>query len=187
MNLHLKFSGGLMLAVLVLCAGCDSEITGWEGIYELQSWTDNQSGCDSEGMSILEMQSDDHFYVKAENLLGQEFLNVAFCEGLDACTALAAGDTINLEYGLDQGGDQTGWIGSGYTLGGSTTCSGEVRHTRLVETAPSELHFEIRRTFVDNVPLDTEGFCDSDAALEMADAQGCEGIEQVTAMQVSDL
>jgi hypothetical protein len=175
------------LAIAVTLAGCSEELTALEGVYEIESWTQNDTGCDSDGASILADQTDDHFYLKAENLFGQEFLNLVLCEGLAACTVLAGEDTINLGFGLDSGSDGAGWTGSGYSLGGSDTCSGEIRDNRLEETAGGELRFEIRRTFVEGVPLDADGFCDSDAAIEMAESQGCEGLEVTTAVQVSDL
>jgi hypothetical protein len=156
-------------------------------VYEIQTWTENTTDCNSDGESILDMKTDDHFYVKAENLFGQEFLNIVLCEGLSACSAQAAEDTINLGFGLDSGSDGAGWTGSGYSLGGSDTCSGEIRDNRLSEAGAGLLRFEVRRTFVENVPLDSEGFCDSDAAIAMAAAQGCEGLEVTSALQVSDL
>lgn len=186
----------MRLPLLLICftaasasalAGCDSEFSALEGVYEIQSWTENTIDCASDGDDVIASKSDDHFYVKAENLFGQEFLNVVQCEGLAACSALAAEDTINLGFGLDSGSDGAGWTGSGYSLGGSESCSGEVRNNRLTETSAGVLRFEIRRTFVENVPLDSDEFCDSDAAIEMAAAQGCEGLEVTSAIQVSDL
>lgn len=176
----------LAVAALSLMA-CDGELSALEGVYEIQSWTENTTDCASDGESIIDTMSDDHFYVKAENLFGQEFLNVVHCEGLAACSAQAAEDTINLGFGLDSGSDGAGWTGSGYTLGGSESCSGEIRNNQLTESADGSLRFEIRRTFVEDVPLDSEGFCDSDAAIEMAASQGCEGLEVSSAIQVSDL
>ncbi len=176
----------ITLAALVFPA-CDSELSALEGVYEVQTWTENETSCASDGDSIIDMEVDDHLYVKAENLFGQEFLNVVTCEGLADCSAQAAEDTIHLGFGLDSGSDGNGWTGSGYTLGGSETCSGQIRNNRLSETSDGLLRFEIRRTFVEDVPLDSEGFCDSDAAIESATGQGCESIEVISAMQVSDL
>jgi hypothetical protein len=184
-SLRLFFVTSFALAIMV--SGCDDDLTALEGVYEIQTWTENTTGCDSDGDSILEERSDDHFYLKAENLFGQEFLNLVLCEGLDTCLTTAAEDTINLGFGLDSGSDGAGWTGSGYTLGGSDTCSGEVRNNSLVESEAGQLRFEIRRTFVEDVPLDSDGFCDSDAAIAAAESQGCEGLEVTTAMQVSDL
>lgn len=167
--------------------GCSEELSSLEGIYEIQSWSENTRGCDSDGESILAMQSDDHFYLKAENFFDQEFLNLVMCEGVEACAVLAADDTINLGFGLDSGSDSQGWTGAGYSLGGSESCSGEIRDNRLAETSSGELRFEIRRTFVAEVPLDSEGFCDSDVAIEMAASQGCEALEVTSAVQVRDL
>lgn len=174
-------------ALAMLAGGCDGDLTALEGVYEIQTWSVNEVGCDTDGDSVLEERTDDHFYLKAENLFGQEFLNLVLCEGLETCLVTAAEDTINLGFGLDSGSDGAGWTGSGYTLGGSDTCSGEVRSNSLIETTGGQLRFEIRRTFVEDVPLDGEGFCDSDAAIAAAESQGCEGIEVTTAMQVSDL
>lgn len=174
-------------ALALATSACDGDLSALEGVYQIQSWSENMTDCASDGDSIIDMKSDDHFYVKAENLFGQEFLNVVHCEGLAACSAQAAEDTIHLGFGLDSGSDGDGWVGSGYTLGGSESCNGEIRDNRLTETAEGLLRFEIRRTFVENVPLDSEGFCDSDAAKEMAASQGCEGLEVSSAMQVSDL
>ncbi len=179
----------LGLIVLLACAlpACDSELTALEGVYQIQSWSENTTDCTSDGDSIIDAKNDDHFYVKAESLFGQEFLNIVHCEGLAACSAQAAEDALNIGFGLDSGSDSAGWSGSGFSLGGSDTCSGEIRDNRLTETSDGLLRFEIRRTFVDNVPLDSEGFCDSDAAIAMAAPQGCEGLEVNIAMQVSDL
>jgi len=186
MRIH-TFSLGIVAAAALALSACDSELTALEGVYQIQSWTENTTDCASDGDSIIDTENDDHFYVKAENLFGQEFLNIVLCEGLAACSAQAAEDTINIGFGLDSGSDGGGWSGSGYTLGGSDSCSGEIRDNRLTETSAGLLRFEIRRTFVENVPLDSEGFCDSDAATDMAASQGCEGLEVTSAMQVSDL
>jgi hypothetical protein len=181
----------LSLGILALAAfatsACGEDLTALEGVYQIQTWTENTTDCASDGESIIDAKSEDHFYVKAENLFGQEFLNIVHCEGLAACSAQAAEDNINLGFGLDSGSDGAGWSGSGYSLGGSETCSGEIRANRLTETSAGILRFEIRRTFVVDVPLDSEGFCDSDAAIEIAAGQGCEGLEVNSAMQVSDL
>jgi hypothetical protein len=170
-----------------MAGGCSEDLTALEGVYQIQTWTENATGCDSDGDSVLADRTDDHFYLKAESYPGQEFLNLVLCEGLEACAATAAEDTINIGFGFESGSDSAGWRGSGYTLGGSDICSGEVRDTRLSETSAGQLRFEIRRTFVEGVPLDTDGFCDSDAAIAAAASQGCEALEVTTAMQVSDL
>jgi hypothetical protein len=179
---------GIAAALLLAPACGGGETTALEGIYEVQSWTLNEAGCEAEGASVLADQNETFFYLKTESFFGQEFVNLVFCASAEECSSLASDDsTINLGFGFEEGSDSSGWRGQGYTLGGSDTCSGEVRNNELTEVEEGSLRFRVERSFVEDVPLDGEGFCDEDAAIRQAESKGCESLEVVGASFVQGL
>jgi hypothetical protein len=97
------------LVLLAACGGGHSSLTALEGVYTINTWTQNSASCDAEGASIL--GSDTFLYIKTESLLGTRFVNVNPCPSVGECTTEANDKTtINLgNWGFDKGSDSAGW------------------------------------------------------------------------------
>lgn len=170
---------------LALVAGCGSDdpSTDLAGIFEVATWTANPDSCAEEGPPAFEATNYTHFFVRMDEILGQSFISVVPCVELEECRMNAAEtDTIFLGSGfiLDHGSDGDGWSGTSTYIGGGDTCAGTVETAVL--TGESEASVEIRNEIkeVADVPLDDEGFCDSDAAKEQAEDVPCTQLEVVT-------
>ena len=95
---------------LIGCGGGDGGGTSFEGIYRVDTWTDNTTGCAAEGPSVA-MMNDPLHYVKNENVFGSTFVNVKSCDDIATCTTEANdADTIHIgSFGFDEGSDSAGW------------------------------------------------------------------------------
>tara|TARA_R110002096_G_scaffold239101_1_gene430751 strand:+ start:121293 stop:121838 length:546 start_codon:yes stop_codon:yes gene_type:complete len=176
----------LLSIFAVFLFACDGGGTGAAGIYEIASWTENPDSCDSEGASVAENNSDTFLYVENAEFFGQEFVNVGMCPDLEACRSEASDDTINLGgFAFEDGSDSKGWSSTGYFIGGDT-CSGETYADTLLITDEG-VTIERRATDVDGVPKDSDGFCDGDAAVEMAKSLPCSRLEVLKAELQEDL
>jgi hypothetical protein len=166
---------------------CGDSGTAAEGIYQIASWTENVDSCDSEGASIAEDNSNTFLYVENAEFFGQEFINVATCPDLETCRSEAEDDTINLGgFAFESGSDSDGWTSSGYFLSGQDTCGGEVFEDRLLVTDDG-VTIERRAKIVEGIPLDSDGFCDGDAAEAMAKSLPCARLEVLQGTLQEDL
>lgn len=171
---------GLGLA-LAACGGGIS--TDLEGIYEIETWTSNTAGCETEGMSVLASQSQQRFYLRSESYFGADFLNVALCTTDTACATEAAAGGIEFDgWAFEDGSDGAGWRGT-FTDAGVVDgeCQGPVSDDVLRSPAAGTLRIESKfresRTFAP----DGEGFCDSDDAIAAASGEPCVRFDVVTA------
>jgi hypothetical protein len=181
------------LSVLaLLCAvACGDEKSALQGIYVIDTWTENPDSCASEGASILEDQSETHFLVKDVEFFGLDLLILSTCIDLATCQERAANDDeIFLGFGFDSGSDSNGWRGSGAIVGGPVDggdCSGEVSEFLLTDVGEDRVRMETEYIPVDGVPRDSEGFCSTDAAQEAAEGQPCERLEVLTGTRVEEI
>lgn len=176
----------LALTLALPLLGCAEDLTALEGVYTIESWTENETGCDAPGPSILETKAEKAIYLKAVNFLGAEFINVVKCPDLETCRNEAADDVIDLGgITFEKGSDSAGWSGLSDTLDGS--CTGDVFENLLLSADDGTLRVEQRGTAVENAPRDSDDFCDRDAAAELAAPLPCGRLEIFTAVQVEDL
>jgi len=178
------------LAASALAVGCGSDDgSALEAIYEVDTWTRNDTSCDTEGSDILSTQSNTTFYIRWENFLGTKFLNLKFCDSVADCETLAGDDsTINIgRYGFDQGSDGDGWS-SGYYAGFASgdTCDGDYIEATLTGDDTS-VRVEIRATPAGGFAPDADGFCDDEAGRQAAQGQPCGSLEVFAASRVADL
>ncbi len=126
-------------------------MTGLQGIYLIDTWTQNPDVCTAEGPSVLGSQT--ALYIKEETFPGLgSFVNVVDCTDLADCESMAGDeDTIHLGgWGFDQGGDESGWTNSSVSAFDSFTVDGqcEATGTDTVMTSPAEgsIRIEARTT-----------------------------------------
>lgn len=181
------------LFVLAICvataAGCgDDKLSELDGMYELDSWTDNPDSCDAEGPAALEEGNTSHFFVRNDEFFGQEFLAAVTCSDLQECRDMAA-ETDTLFLGgflFDEGSDSSGWTGKSGFLGGEN-CDGEVQVATLTGEPGTAVTIERRSYVVTDVALDSEGECDFDDAYAQAESQPCATLEVVRGTYLEDL
>lgn len=164
---------------------CSDDGSALQGIYQLDTWTESEMGCTTEGPSVLDTSGLTHLYIKEVDFFGQSFLFASLCVDLADCRERGTDDeTIDLganSYSFESGSDSSGWTGDGYIIGGSGgTCSGEVFSFRLSDEGDGVVRIENEITEVNDIPNDSEGFCDSDAAQEAAEGMPCARWEVLT-------
>jgi len=173
---------------LLIAAGCGGgSLTELEGVYTLDTWTQNTAAC-SEGGSVLDQMSDKALFIKEENFLGERFVNAVRCTDAADCQAKAAMDTIFLDgYAFESGSDDKGWTGQTVFASGIDTCEGQV--IDHVMTVPADGALRIESQTRNSLPFakDSEGFCNTDDARKAAEGQPCAELEVVTASFSTDL
>ena len=176
----------IAILALVMVVGCGDDSSELLGIYTLDSWTENDSGCGSEGPSVLEGSGMSHFYVKEISFFGQEFLNASLCPELPGCREDASdSELISLglfSYAFESGSDSKGWTGGGAIAGGGGggECSGEVFDYLMTDEGDGMVRIAVEVREVSGFPRDSDDFCDTDAAREAAEGQPCDRLEVLT-------
>jgi hypothetical protein len=175
---------------VALTAACGDDGSSFEAIYQVDAWTENAASCDDGGESVLESKSQTMFYVKLENFIGTEFLNVKFCDDQADCEMLAGDDeTIFIgEFGFETGNDN-GWT-AGYFSGfpdNDDVCQGNWVETTLAPNGEAGVIIEERRTPAGGFAPDSDGFCDDEPGKQAAQGQPCAELERLTATEISGL
>ena len=190
-NKSLPMVSILSAVLTMLACGCgDSGIeTKFEGIYQIDSWTENLDACDLEGPSIMETQSATMMFVRVDNFI-IDFLSAMTCLDLENCRQEAADDSFNLSaWAFDTGNDGSGWYGSGTSAysSGDGPCRGEVWQVILTSPEPDHILLAVETTQVEGFEKDADGFCDLDAAESLAQGQPCNSLEVIKASFVENL
>ncbi len=172
-------------------------MTAWEGIYDIDTWTNNATACDAEGDSILDTQGATALYVKVENFLGQKFVNVNTCSDVADCETMASdADTIHVgQWGFSDGSDGDGWSYNWYTafdnFDDDTKCDGTRHETLFTSPADGAVRLEARTSV--EVQFDKPDGVTNCFDLEDEDLEGpvgdpaCGRFEVVTATFNEDL
>ena len=173
-----------------LIAGCGS-MTELEGIYTIDSWTENTADCAAEGPSVLASRGDTGFYIREESFFGKDFVNAVRCTDMAECEMKASDSTINFDgWAFDSGSDGGGWKGAttfAGTGGANGQCTGTVDSYVMTSPASHAIRIESQRRNAREFPPDSDGFCDTDAAVRAADGEPCIGLEVVTGTFVKGL
>jgi hypothetical protein len=180
---------------LMACGGGSNEdssefeaaAASMEGIYQVQSYTRNDSACSPGGESIL--GGDGFAAAYTQKFLGITLLSVISCDSPQDCRdKLAAeqrgeGFQIDFLFSVELLGNDGELIGSSASTGfgdGSVCTDAELGDTVLT-LAGSELRLEQAITIADDFPVDGDGFCTTVAASEAAEGKSCSEMEVLTA------
>jgi hypothetical protein len=173
---------------LIGCGGGDGGGTSYEGIWRVDAWTNNNTGCDVEGPSVAATR-EPFFYTKNESFLGQSFVNVNGCDDIATCKEEANDkDTIHIgSFAFEEGSDGAGWTThSAFAFDVQGQCEGGVTDTKLTISTAT---FHIEGKHFEAVPFPAmtgEDKC-PDAKVEQAAAgQPCDGLEVVSATFMQD-
>jgi hypothetical protein len=173
----------LGLFLLIGCGGGSGGGTSFEGIFKVDTWTQNRMTCDAEGPSVATMH-EPLFYVKNENFLGQTFVNVNSCVDVATCKSEANDkDTIHIgSFGFEEGSDGSGWTThSAFAFEVQGSCDGSVTDTKMSITKTT-IRIEQRRVDALPFPPSTgEDECPEDKVEMAAQGQPCKELEVVTA------
>jgi hypothetical protein len=173
----------LVPLLLALAMGCGGKLSDLEGVYTIDTWTNNPAGCGAEGPSVLSTMPDKALFLKEANFLGEKFLNGVTCKDVADCQSKAKEDTIFLGSGwaFESGDDTSGWKGTTTFASGTDTCSGTVTDHVMTSPAKGTLRIESSSRMSKPFNKDSEGFCNTDDAKKAAEGQPCMTFEVVTA------
>lgn len=178
----------IWLLLLIGCGGGGGGGTSFEGIYKVDTWTENRMSCDAEGASTA-MNHEPLFYVKNESFLGASFVNVNGCVDLATCKTEANDkDTIHIgSFAFEEGSDGNGWTSrSAFAFDVQGQCEGGVTDTKLTIMKTG---FRIEQRHVEAVPFPPvagDDECPDAKVEEAAMGQPCDELEVVTASFMSD-
>jgi hypothetical protein len=166
--------------------GYDTELLG---IYTMTTWTENDAGCDAEGPSILETETNKAIFVEIGSFLGVSYMQAVKCVDTADCAMQADGETIFLDAFAfeNDGSDSGGWTGTTVAAGGIDMCSGSVSDYVMTGPTPDTLRIESRTRDARPFPKDSEGFCNTDDAKVAAEGQPCVRFEVITATFAQEL
>jgi hypothetical protein len=181
-----------VLGCAIACGACGGDSSSaLQGIYQASTWTSNELGCDAEGPSVLETQAETIFYVKEENFLGIEFLNVSFCSDLADCETMAADDdTIYVgRWGFEDGSDAGGWTTSWFEgfPDENDVCQGLFARAGMTGVEGESVRVEVRRSQTAPFPANEDGWCEDEDAEPAAEGMPCAELEVMTATWLAEL
>ena len=182
----MKISGSLAFLLLLGCG--DDGGTSLSGVYEINTWTENPDGCDTEGPSVLPHPfGTTHFYIKNESFFGQSFVNVVGCEGVADCQEQAMDLSIDLSFfgNLASGNDDDGWRNDDSSCGGGSTI--DYPELLMSEVSEGQIVLEAQIKSLDDPPRDSEGFLDCEAGYAQVASLPCERFEVIQGSLVEGL
>lgn len=184
------------LALLTLagaCGGGEEEEEGGltsnlRGIYSIDSWTDNQAGCDAEGASVLDMMSDKKLGIKLTNFFGVGLLVAVPCADPIDCAESADAGFFGIFGGaalFSEGSDAAGWFGDGSShVVTDGVCDGSYFTQRMEVIGDKRVKIETK-TFTSSFPAEgTAGNsddCPLESAKKAAEGQPCQTLTAMTA------
>jgi hypothetical protein len=168
----------LFCALAVGTFGCgddDPMNSPYEGVYQVDSHTENNDGCDAEGDAI---DDDDIFKLGMDEWFGTRFLAYYDCTSADECE-----DSISL-FGsfYERSGD--GWVGEGTSWSYfDGTCNVSLSEGKLNFDDGDSIRIE-RRRYSGELTVDNEDECDEDLIEEHRDDLVCDSLEVIIASPV---
>jgi hypothetical protein len=161
--------------------------TNLRGIYSIDSWTDNQAGCDAEGASVLETMSDKKLGVKMTEFFGVDILVAVPCADPTDCAESANAGFFGIFAGaalFGEGSDAAGWFGDGSSHSVTDgVCEGNYFTQRMEVIGDKSVKVETK-TFSTSFPAEgssADSECPLEAAKKAAEGQPCETLTVITA------
>ena len=157
----------------------------FEGMYTLDTITQNDGSCTAGGESLRDVIDDSHLVAKRCSLASSPCLALASCSGLDACRDLAntlvgnptAGDSLNYVFVANDGETVTGTaVYPGTSDGGVCRDGGIEQQTLMLDGAM--LTVELRGHLSD-YPVEN-GTCSLGAARQHGSASECTRLRVIT-------
>jgi len=160
-------------------------------IYELTSHTRNETSCDDDGESVIDMTEERYFAPEVESFFGFPVATVASCMSPDQCRERRAEDNDDFpEWSVLV--EEDSWISSRIPPFSDTpgdACSVLLQaSTMVVDDGGGMVRIETRQYLIDGLFVDKEGFCNTDQ-LDSGnfDQYPCQSIEVYVGTYVEDL
>jgi hypothetical protein len=183
-----------LLVVPLACGGDDEEpeetglTTDLRGIYTINTWTENQAGCDAEGASVLDMMSNKKLAIKLTEFFGVDLLIAAPCADPTDCAEKAEAGLFGGLFGgaalFDKGSDAAGWDGNGSShIINNGVCEGTYFTQRMEVTGDKRVKVETK-IFDTTFPAEGAGDaaeCPLESAKKAAEAVPCKTLAVITA------
>jgi hypothetical protein len=168
----------------------------FEGIYELTHYTENASGCDAEGASLLGTTADPWFVLVARTVLSTQTLELVSCADAADCGAKAEQIRNNGIYAIDYGATLSSEA-SADELGGFRADTGFQENGMCVERqyvdhvltrSEDVVRLESRTKALDDKPAE-DGFCVVRPSESRAEAETapCAAFDVIEGTKTSDL
>lgn len=165
--------------------------TALQGIYQISSWTENNSGCAAEGPSILADNTNKYLWLKLQNFF-VDFLAGVGCPDLTTCRKDAKEGFIPLfgSWIFSEGSDTAGWKGNFIQAGTISTpgkCAGSVVDFNLSQTGQGAIQIRIETRQSDEFAANSKNECTTDDAERAAKGKPCSKLEVIRATFVEKL
>ena len=159
-------------------------------VYELTAHTRNDTSCDTDGESVLDMTEERYFAPEVESFFGFPVATIASCESPQQCRERRAEDNEDFpEWNVLI--EEMSWFFSRtppFDRTPGSPCSGNVTTSSLsTEDGGETVRIETRTYFADGLIVDKEGFCDLTPFERGFDDYMCVSIEVYTGSYVEDL
>jgi hypothetical protein len=171
------------LGVFLIGCGGGGGGTSFEGIWRVDTWTDNPTACNAEGPPAG--GTEPLVYVKNESILGESFINVNPCPDIATCKA-DANDKGTVHIGsffFEDGSDKSGWTyHDAFAFDTQGQCEPRGIDATLTIDAQT-FRIESRHSTGTPFPIgsDPDEPCPSDKAEDAIAGKPCDGFEVVTA------
>ncbi|MBL4637616.1 MAG: hypothetical protein JKY56_27415 [Kofleriaceae bacterium] len=169
----------ITLAIVALSSflvGCgDDPMADAEGIYFIDSHTENLQACTEGGESLAEADGPKYVVARQSSALGISFLNMLACDDPVDCRAVVAKVDAQEFFAIDFGYtivDDNGDLESGDTTSGFSSdgvCSGGSTGITRATLTDNGLAIVVERIAADDYPLENGGCTTEGAALAAAD------------------
>jgi len=165
-----------------------------EGIYQVQSHTENLASCEPGGESLLDPGSDQYLVARKQEIFGTPIMYIWSCASPADCrnklTRIDAGEFVAIDFSFTlssvDGGSLAGLTANtGFYMNGTCTEGGTADISLSVDA--DGLTLVEARTIADDYSADSDGFCTTDLAQDAAAGNECSEMETLTAVFVESL
>ena len=180
----------LCLTIVAAVAGCAEEpgleevAATFEGVYALESFTENTGGCDEEGPSRLEGAEEPFLLVHGVKDKERIIVMALTCASPEQCSARAQALDARQPFStahdfvFNRSDDQSRLIGETISAGASNegdgVCrGGGVSNDLMSHPDAQRVLIESARTLSEDYPLDNQGFCTTNGALASIEGKSC--------------
>jgi hypothetical protein len=199
-TLRLALGSVLVLALPLALAGCGSEDDfgrDVEGLWGIQTWTENDGTCDSEGPDVAATKSEKFLGIRRDDSFVPVVI-VATCVDKPDCASKVSSGVFGALFGQSAVLEKE--IANGYGTEGSiswtinsTGCTGALTLASLTHQSGGKLRFEQKQYAFTDVPTDTTdphgggADCSSKSLRAQALKQPCSKYSVITANHVGNL
>jgi len=190
-----KLLCSLVFFTLPFASGCGGDeeteeaglTTKLRGIYTIDTWTDNEAGCDAEGPSVLETMADKKLGIKLTSFFGVGLMIAVPCADSADCAESAEAGFFGVFAGaalFGEGSDEAGWFGDGSShVVNNGVCEGNYFTQKMNVIGDKRVKVETK-TFETSFPAaaamgDSE--CPLESAKKAAEGQPCKTLTVITA------